>query len=333
VTPIPETPPEPPLHPSQARGSLHGLSARGRALARRAGDYAQATATRVELLRPRVPALDRALRAHERDRSLGGSLLAGALAFRLFVSLLPFALLVVAVLGLAVSEDPSAPKSISDSLGVSKEAVSTISNSARLSHGAQVSVIAFALFALALAAVSAVRALRTVHALAWGMPLRRFQRTLPAAAAFVGWSALFFGLWALGGWSRQSLGAAGLPLTISLLGGFFLLWIAVSIELPHPEGLSWRAFVPGAALVAGGMEAIHLATVLYLSHKAEQASASYGALGTALVLLLWLYLLGRLIVAAAFLNAAVWEQRQGPPRSPPADAASPFRPTSEPRRR
>ena len=124
-------------------------------------------------------------------------------------------------------------------------------------------------------------------------------------------------MWALGGWSRASLGAAGLPLTIALLGGFFLLWLAVSSELPHPEGLSWRAFIPGAALVAAGMEAIHLATVLYFSHKAEQASASYGALGAALVLLLWLYLLGRLIVAAAFLNAAVWESRSGQRGSPP----------------
>ena len=198
---------------------------------------------------------------------------------------------------------------------MSDATLSSIANSAKLSQGAQLSVIAFALFALGIASVSAVRALRTVHALAWGLPLRRFQRTVAAAAAFVGWSTLFFGLWALGGWSRASLGAAGLPLTIALLGGFFLLWLAVSRELPHPEGLSWRAFLPGAALVAAGMEAIHLATVLYLSHKAEQASASYGALGTALVLLLWLYFLGRLIVAAAFLNAAVWEQAAGAQRS------------------
>ena len=77
--------------------------------------------------------------------------------------------------------------------------------------------------------------------------------------------------------------------------------------LPHPPGLSWRAFIPGAALVAVGMEGIQLATVLYLSHKAKQVSASYGALGIALILLLWLYLIGRLIVAAAFLNATVWE--------------------------
>ncbi len=56
---------------------------------------------------------------------------------------------------------------------------------------------------------------------------------------------------------------------------------------------------------------IHLVTVLYLSHKAGQVSAAYGALGTALILLLWLYLLSRLIVASAFLNATLWERNTG----------------------
>ena len=101
-------------------------------------------------------------------------------------------------------------------------------------------------------------------------------------------------------------------MTVALLVAFFALWLAVSRMLPHPPGLPWRAFVPGAALVALGMEGIHLATVLYISHKAEQASASYGAIGASLVLLLWLYLLGRLIVAAAFLNATVSESHRGP---------------------
>jgi uncharacterized BrkB/YihY/UPF0761 family membrane protein len=61
-------------------------------------------------------------------------------------------------------------------------------------------------------------------------------------------------------------------------------------------------------LVAVGLEVIHLVTVLYLAHKAGELSAAYGALGTALVVLLWLYLLSRLIVAAAFLNATIWER-------------------------
>jgi uncharacterized BrkB/YihY/UPF0761 family membrane protein len=267
----------------------------------------------VEELRPRIPALDAAIGAGQRDSRSGGSVLAGALAFRLFVPLLPFALLIVAILGYATSENADTPKSVAGSLGVREATLTTIADSAKLSGGDRIGVIAFGLFALIVASLSAVRALRAIHALAWGLPLGRFPRTLGATMAFIGWAVLFFGLWALGGWARKTLGPAGIPVTIALLGGFFALWLAVSRMLPHPPGLPWRAFVPGAVLVAVGMEAIHLATVLYLSHKAEQVSASYGALGISLVLLLWLYFLGRLIVAAAFLNATVWEShgRQG----------------------
>lgn len=287
--------------------SIHGLIARGEKLAERARARGEAVVVRVEELRPRIPALDVALGAGQRDRRRGGSVLAGALAFRLFVPLLPFALLLVAILGYATTEDASAPASIASTVGMREATLTTIADSAKLSSGDRLGVIAFGVFALLVASVSAVRALRAIHALAWGMPLGHFPRALGAALAFIGWAAVFFGLWALGGWARKTLGPAGIPLTISLLGGFFALWLVVSMMLPHPPGLSWRAFAPGALLVALGMEGIHLATVLYISHKAEQVSASYGALGIALVLLLWLYLLGRLIVASAFLNATVWE--------------------------
>ena len=220
--------------------------------------------------------------ARERDRGLGGSVLAGALAFRLFVPLLPFALLAVTLLGFVASEDPHAPGEIAHNLGMSGQALTTIADSAKLSHGAQLSVIAFALFALFTSSLSAVRALRAIHALAWGLPLRRFPRALSASLVFIGWFVAFFALWAFGGWARSSLGPAGVPVTVALLVAFLALWIAISMMLPHPPQLTWRAFLPGAVMVAVGIEAIHLATVLYISKKAEQASATYGALGLSL---------------------------------------------------
>jgi uncharacterized BrkB/YihY/UPF0761 family membrane protein len=294
--------------------SIRGLTDRRQALVAQARARGEVAARRVEELRPRIPALDAAIGAGQRDSKSGGSVLAGALAFRLFVPLLPFALLVVAVLGYATTENADTPASVSQSLGVREATLTTIADSAKLSSGDRLGVIAFGLFALMISSLSAVRALRAIHALAWGLPVGRFPRTLGATFAFVGWAIVFFGLWALGGWARKTLGPAGIPLTVALLGGFFALWLTVSMMLPHPPGLSWRAFVPGAVLVAMGMEAIHLATVLYFSHKAEEVSASYGALGISLILLLWLYLLGRLIVASAFLNATVWEShRSGDP--------------------
>ncbi len=44
----------------------------------------------------------------------------------------------------------------------------------------------------------------------------------------------------------HALGFAGLIVTIALIAVFFAAWLAISMELPHPEGLPWRAFIPGA---------------------------------------------------------------------------------------
>ncbi len=268
-------------------------------------------AARVDELRPRIRALDTAMGAHERDRRVGGSVLAGALAFRLFVALMPFVLLLVVALGYASTEDPGSPSSVAHGLGVREAALNTIADSSRLSGGDRLGVAVFGLLALAFAAVSAARAIRAVSALAWGITLERFPRALSAALAFVGWLAVLIGLWALIAWARSSLGPGGILVTIALMGAFFLAWLLISMTLPHPPEVSWRALVPGAVLMAVGLEVMHLATVLYIAHKASEVSAVYGSLGIALVVLLWLYLFGRLVVASAFLNAALWERNGG----------------------
>jgi uncharacterized BrkB/YihY/UPF0761 family membrane protein len=285
-----------------------GLKELGRDAGVRGREFALEATRRLEEMRPRMPALDAALNIRDRDKRVAGSVLAGALAFRLFTPLLPLTLLGLVILGYSNTEEPSSTGQVAHSLGVKESALNSIAHSARLSHGDSIGLFAFALFALFTSSVSAARAIRSVHALAWGLPLNRFRRTLGAALAFIGWLTLLIALWAAGAWAREDLGFAGLIATIALIAAFFGAWLAISMALPHPPGLPWRAFVPGAVLVAVGLEVIHLVTVLYLAHKAGELSAAYGALGTALVVLLWLYLLSRLIVAAAFLNATIWER-------------------------
>ncbi len=276
-------------------------TARGRA-------FAVEVTTRLEELRPRLPALDAAFNIRDRDKRVAGSVLAGALAFRLFTPLLPLVLLGMVVLGYSSSKDPSSTGEVAHNLGIKDSALNTIAHSSQLSGGSRLGVAAFAIFTLFTASVSATRAIRAVHSLAWGLPLGRFSRTLGASLAFIGWMIVMAGLWAAGAWARQDLGLLGLIATIALIAAFFGAWLVISMTLPHPPGLPWRAFVPGAIVVALGLEVIHLVTVLYLAHKASQFSAAYGALGTALILLLWLYLLSRLIVASAFMNATLWER-------------------------
>ena len=107
---------------------------------------------------------------------------------------------------------------------------------------------------------------------------------------------------------REEYGVTGLWVTIALFALYLgaVLWIMD--KLPH-RSTSWRDLLPGAVLVALGTEVIHLVVVLYLVPKLGHSSELYGALGSATVILLWLYLIARLLVAAAFLNAALWDRR------------------------
>jgi uncharacterized BrkB/YihY/UPF0761 family membrane protein len=82
------------------------------------------------------------------------------------------------------------------------------------------------------------------------------------------------------------------------------------MALPHARDAGWRDLLPGALLLAAGAQVLHLVTVFYLAGRIESASELYGALGSASAVLLWLYLIGRLVVGSAVLNATLWERRR-----------------------
>jgi len=85
------------------------------------------------------------------------------------------------------------------------------------------------------------------------------------------------------------------------------LWLLASIKL-HRRDVPWTALLPGAVLVAVGIEAVHVFTVSFLADKLANASALYGVLGLATTLLFVLYLIGRLaIFSSAELNSVAWE--------------------------
>jgi len=50
--------------------------------------------------------------------------------------------------------------------------------------------------------------------------------------------------------------------------------------------------------------------VYYFAPKLTRAPTLYGSLGTAATLLAWLFVLSRIVVASAFLNATLWRRRE-----------------------
>jgi len=68
--------------------------------------------------------------------------------------------------------------------------------------------------------------------------------------------------------------------------------------------------MPGSVLVGAGFAVLQAVTANWLGPKLHHSSALYGSLGVAFVILGWLYVVGRLLVAAPLLNAAVLEHRE-----------------------
>ena len=82
------------------------------------------------------------------------------------------------------------------------------------------------------------------------------------------------------------------------------------MRLPHGDA-TWPELVPGAVLVGVGVEAMHVVTAYYIGPEAGRKQSTYGSLGLAAALLLGLYIIGRLIIGAAVLNATLHARRTG----------------------
>jgi membrane protein len=258
----------------------------------------------------KAPGFAHGMAAVLRDQRHGGGLLAGALAFRLFGAMLPFALLVAVALGYARTVDRSSPEKAGHAIGISTALLQSVAESSRLSSGTRWTVVAFGSLALVWAAMSAARAIRAAHSLAWDGRVVRLKRPLPAGLVLIAAVAAVAAVWGVVGRSRAELdGLPGLVAAFAAVIPFFGIWLGMAWLLPHGDA-PLRALIPGALLVAFGLEVIQLGTVLFVAGRVEHASATYGSFGVAFTALLWLYFVSRVIVASAMLNAAMWERRR-----------------------
>lgn len=245
----------------------------------------------------------------DRSRRAGASVLAGALAFRLFLTLLPLTLVAVLALGYAKSAG-AAPSDALRQFGIKGVLASTINQSANFSNPGRTAVLLLAIVGVLSGARATADTLRAIHALAWGLPLSRRRRKTVAAIIFLG--AVIIILCCAGLATRARI-AAGVGLSLGAAVGLAAvagaMWLAVSNVLPHPEGLDWKAFVPGALVVGVGLALLQAVTANWIGPKLEHQSSLYGSLGVAFVVLGWLYVVGRLLVAAPLMNAAMVEHQ------------------------
>lgn len=259
--------------------------------------------------RSTFPPVDVAVTSFERDNRVGGFLLAGAIAFRMFVYVLPMYLLVLVAAGALFEFSPEDPAEAAGSAGMTTYMADTIGDAAATSHKSLWLLIPVTLWALSSAGRALHKAIAAAHARAWGLTAVPKAKPHLVTAAVLG---VAFAV--LGGSRVVSALRHGplIPVAMALAAVYYFgLWLLVSRSLPRAAGAGWQTLVPGAVLVALGTQALYLFNVLYLNRKIAAASQAYGALGLAGSVLLWLYLLGRLMVAAPVLNATLWERTKG----------------------
>ena len=265
---------------------------------------------RVEQTREKVPAVDAALAVRENSERMAGSLLASAIAYRLFLWLLPLTLILASALGFVQSGGGDAGE-VSRDLGLSTYVASTVSDAASQAERSRWVILVIAAVALYSASSAGARALRALHQLAWGMPIDRGLSAVRGAAGFLMFTLGALVVAAATAWVRTRSPGIGLGATVVSVLLFAALWLAASMFLPHSDA-PWNALIPGAIVAGAGVQILHLVTVYYLSGKLKSSSQLYGALGSAAAVLLWMYFIGYIIVAAATVNATLWTRRLVP---------------------
>jgi uncharacterized BrkB/YihY/UPF0761 family membrane protein len=244
----------------------------------------------------------------ETERDLGGGLIAGGVAFRIFLWLVPFGLVVAALLSFWSEYDPEGLEQASRELGVGAAAAEAAAEALQAGDRNALVVLLFGLVALGWFTLAAVRALVLAHALAWQLKPQKIRRPLRVIAIFNGLFVLYTLSSAGLAWLREQLGTTAILATVLTLAVSTALALCAMWLLPR-RATSVRELLPGALLVSVGVLLINVAVVFYFAPRLGRAEETYGAFGAAAAMLVWLYVISRLVTVAAFLNSTLWLRR------------------------
>jgi uncharacterized BrkB/YihY/UPF0761 family membrane protein len=249
--------------------------------------------------------VDVGFRFADRDKRLAAGVLAGGVAYRFFFWLLSASLLTTGALGFADG------KRVEDALrdqGVGPLLVKTVSDASQQSHADSWWLLLVGGWLVLWTGYMCAKALVLVHAAVWGVPPPPIGNALRASLVFTGTALGFVASMGAVRWLRTETAVLGLIATLALIVVPFAIWLVASQRFPHRD-VGWLDLVPGAIVVAVGVQALHVFTTLFLGSRLTSATQLYGALGIATTILFWLYIVGRLVIGGATLNASLAEQR------------------------
>jgi uncharacterized BrkB/YihY/UPF0761 family membrane protein len=261
---------------------------------------------RAQAERRRHDSVDVAFEMVDRDGEVGGGIIAGALAYRFFIWLLPLALVAVAGLGFAAESANESPEETADAAGLAGLITDSVAGAAESPNRWYALLVGIPV--LVWTTRSLLRAPNWAHRLVWAdlrsaAPKATVIGTVRLLVLLLGLLLVSVLASAVRAWS----GGTGLISTLLVALPYAGIWLLSSLRLPHRDA-PWKALVPGALLFGVGLEVLNIVAAYVIAPWAINKQGTYGALGAAAALLLALFFLSRLIVGAAVLNATLWER-------------------------
>lgn len=290
----------PPSRPEEP-GALTKGFAWSKATARRVSEWARGA-------RATHASVDVGFRAADRNRRVAAMVLAGGLAYRVFFWLLALSLVFGGVLGFL---DPTDVETSLADHGLGVWLADAVAQWARSSDGNEWWLLLTGVWLVLWSGYTCAKALVLAHAAVWHVDPPKIAKPLRSSLVFNGLTLGFIAAMAGARWLRDESDAAGHAATLLVFAVPFAFWLAASRALPN-RASGWRELVPGAAVVAVGLQAMHVFTAYFLGPKLTSATQLYGVIGIATTILFWFYIAGRLITTAATLNASLAERRSPP---------------------
>ncbi len=252
-----------------------------------------------------------------------GVLMASALAFRLFLWVVPVALITAAIgAGLAVSENTDVSQA-AKSAGLTGAARHEVVTALKEGHRSWVVALIFGIVLFVWASRNLARMLILIHAHAWQAPLLRpRQKDLMVTGLLVdgGWFVVLFLALAVRAFDELIPGGVLIGFLVET-AVMSVIWLLISAHLPNRRR-DWLDLLPGSLMFGAGFSILHIVSRVYLPGRLARSSELYGSLGVAVVILAWLLIIGELIVSAAFLNCVLAEHRHRKPNRASASSTS-----------
>ncbi|MGN6694544.1 MAG: YhjD/YihY/BrkB family envelope integrity protein [Aquihabitans sp.] len=279
---------------------------RSKRLRRWGADVADGLGSWVEHRREHWMPLDLAITYYERDREALASVLGSAVALRLYLFFIPALIMGVGLAILLVGQDQvdSALTTVSISGSMAKD----ISSAVSASDGTGFAFLIGGLWLTVWAGWSLTRVLAACAGRAWRLDPKTSKATMPAVGALTAMLLLLLGCTLLLNRLRERHGIAAD--TTSWLFTFALVsagWFVVSWFLPRRTN-DPGALLPGAAAFGLALTALQWFMQFYLPRELAQTSKLAGQLGTSMVALGYLFLVGRLMAVSFIIDAVVFER-------------------------